>query len=47
MRHRDTLVLGMLTLQAMLGALCLALQGRIDGIQSSQQWTASRASGMA
>ena len=47
MRHRDSLVLGMLTLQALLGALCLALQGRIHGIQRSQQWTASRASGRA
>lgn len=38
-------MLGILALAAVLGALCLALQGRIEGLWCTQHWVLSHAAG--
>ena len=46
-RRRDVAALGSITLLALLGAVCLAIQGRIQGISGPEQTTCDRVAGTA
>ena len=45
-RCQDVAVLGLITSLAMLSAICLALQGRLEGVNRSERWALSHSSSM-